>query len=77
MGQVDLVDHRDDLQIVFHRGVGVGDRLGFDALKGVDQQQGTLAAGQRARDLVMEVHVARRVNQIQLVRLAAVCGTTS
>ena len=76
-GQVDLVDHRDDRQVVLHRGVGVGDRLGLDALKRVDQQHGPFAAGERAGDFVLKVDVARRVDQVQLVGLAAVADNAS
>ena len=39
--------------------VGVGHRLRLDALRGVHHQQRAFARGQRARDLVGEVHVAR------------------
>ena len=35
--QVDLVNHRHDLQIVLERQVEVGDRLRFDPLGSVDQ----------------------------------------
>ena len=44
-GQIDLVQHGDDVQVAGHGGAGVGDGLGFDALGGVDQQQGAFAAG--------------------------------
>ena len=57
--QVDLVDHGDDLEVVLHREVGVGQRLGLDALAGVDDQQRPFAGGQAARDLVGEIDVAR------------------
>ena len=36
--QVDLVEHRDDVQVVLEREVEVGERLRLDALRGVDQQ---------------------------------------
>ena len=66
-GQVDLVDDRDDLEVVVHREVRVRQRLRLDALRGVDDQDGALAGGQRPRHLVREVHVARRVDQVQNV----------
>ena len=72
-GQVDLVDDRDDGQVVLERQVDVGQRLRLDALGGVDDQDRALAGGQAARDLVGEVDVAGRVDQVQLV-LLAVCG---
>ena len=68
--QVDLVDHRNDFQTVMDSQIGVGERLRLDALARVDHQQGTLARGQRTRDLIAEVHVARRINQIELVDVA-------
>ena len=70
-GQVDLVDDRQDLQIVLQRQVGVGERLGLHALRGVHDQYGALARGERAADLIVEVHVARRVDEVERVGLAA------
>ncbi len=45
-GQVDLVDDRDEDQVVLDGEVGVGQGLGLDALGGVDDQQ---APSQAAR----------------------------
>ncbi len=72
--QVDLVEHRDDLEVVVDGEVGVGHRLRLDALGRVDQQHGTLAGGEAPRDLVGEVDVARRVDEIELVGLAVAGG---
>ena len=70
--QIDLVDDRDDLEVVLDREVGVGERLRLDALRRVDEQQRPFARGQRPRDLVGEVDVPGRVDQIQDVGLAVV-----
>ena len=64
-GQVDLVEHRDDRHVAVQRQIQVGQRLRFDALRGVDQQHRTLAGGQRPRHLVGEVDVAGGVDQMQ------------
>ena len=72
-GQIDLVDDRDDLEAVLHREVGVRERLRLDALRGVDEQQRALARGERPGDLVGEVHVAGRVDQVEHVLVAVVC----
>ena len=69
-GQVDLVDHRDDRQVVLQRQVEVGHRLRLDALGRVDQQQRPLAGHERPPHLVREVDVARRVDQVQAARPA-------
>ena len=58
-GQIDLVDDRNDLEVVLDRQIGVGQRLRLDALRRVDQQQRAFARGQRPRDLVGKVDVAR------------------
>ena len=65
--QVDLVEHGDDLEVVVDGEIGVGHRLRLDALRGVDHEDGALAGGQRARDLVGEIDVAGCVDQVELV----------
>ena len=66
-GQVDLVDHRDDGEVVLHGQIEVGHGLGLHALGGVHQQQHPLAGGQGPGDLVGEIHVARGVDEVELV----------
>ena len=68
-GQVDLVEHGHDLQVVLDGLVAVGQGLGLDALGGVDQQDGPLAGGQRPADLVAEVDVAGGVDEVEDVVL--------
>ena len=70
--QIDLVDDRDDLEVVLDREVGVGQRLRLDALRRVDEQQRALARGERPRHLVGEVDVPGRVDQVEDVVLAVV-----
>ena len=70
--QIDLVDSRHDVQIGIHGERSVGDGLSLDALRGVDDQHCALAGGQRTRNLVGKVHVARRIDQVELIRLAVV-----
>ncbi len=60
--QVDLVDHRNDFQVVFQGQVKVGQGLGLHPLAGVDQEERSLAGSQRPRDLVGEVDVPRRID---------------
>ncbi len=68
--QIDLVDDRNQLEIVFDREISVRERLRFDALRSIDDQQRAFAGGKRTRNFVREIDVARRVDQIQHVRLA-------
>ena len=72
-GQVDLVEDRDDLEPGVHREEEIRQRLRLDPLRRVDDEDRALARGERARDLVGEVDVPRRVDEVELV-LAAVLG---
>ncbi len=77
--QIHFVEHRHHFHSEVQRGVAVGDGLRFHALAGIDHEQRTLACGQRARHLVRKVHVAGRVDQIEVVdlsvaRFVAQCG---
>ena len=68
--QVDLVDDGNDFQPVIDREIGVRQRLRFDALRGIDDQQRAFAGGQRARNLVGKIDVAGGVDQVELVSFA-------
>ena len=69
-GEVDLVDDCDDCEVLLERQVDIGHRLGFDTLRGIDDEQRALARGQTAADLVREVDVAGGVDQIEFVGFA-------
>ena len=68
--QINLVDHRNDFQIVLKRQVEIGQGLRLHALAGVDEQQGAFAGCQGPGYLIGEIHMARRVDQIQRIGLA-------
>ena len=69
-GQVDLVDHGDDLQILTDRQIHVRDGLGLHALRRVDQQDRPFARAERARHFIREIDMSGRVDQIQFVGVA-------
>ena len=66
-GKVDLVHDRDNRYVVLQGEVYVGEGLRLNALRGVDDQDCALARGERARDLVSKVHVAGRIDEVELV----------
>jgi hypothetical protein len=68
--QIDLVDHRHQLQVVLQRQVEVGQGLSLHPLGGVDQQQRPFARHQGAPHLVREIDMAGGVDQVELVLLA-------
>ena len=70
--EVDLIKHGHDLQLMLHGEVGVGQRLCLHALGRVHHQQRAFAGGERAADLIVEVHVTGGVDEVQGVGLAVV-----
>src|SRR6185437_6106044 len=68
-----LVDDRDDLQVVPDGQVQIGDGLCLNTLCRVNQKQRPLTGGQGPADLVAEVHVSRRVDQVQDIFLTPMC----
>ena len=72
--QVDLVDDRHDLQTGVNGKIGVAKGLRLDALRRIHNQQCALARRQRTRNLIVEVHMSRGVDQVHFVGLAVVRG---
>ena len=71
-GQVDLVQDRDDLVVGVDGLVDIGQRLRLDPLGAVDDQQRALDRAHRAADLIGEIHMAGRVDQVEDVFLAII-----
>src|SRR4029077_20350935 len=67
--QVDLVQRGDDLEIVLHGQVAVGQGLRLDSLGSVDDQDDALAGRQAAADFAAEVDVPWGVDEVQRVPL--------
>ena len=65
--EVDFIENGNDGEIGEEGELVVADGLGLDSLLGVDQQDGPFAREHAATHLVLEVHVARRVDQLQQV----------
>ena len=68
--QIDLVEHGQHFEILLDRGIGIGHALGFDTLGGIHHQQRPLAGKQRTRDFVGEIHVPRRIDEIEGIGFA-------
>ena len=68
-GQIDLIQHGQDLQVVIQGQIGVPQSLRFDPLPGIHHQQGSLTGCQAPGDLIVEVHMPGSVDQIQPVNL--------
>ena len=73
-GEVDLVQDRDDLVVGLEGGIDVGQRLRLDPLGGVHDEERALDGLHGAGDLVGEIHVAGRVDEVQHVGMAVLRG---
>src|SRR6185369_7381665 len=73
-GQVNLVNDGDDFKPMVDGEIRIGQRLRLYALRGVHHQQRAFAGGQRARDFVGEIDVARGVDQVELVGVPVLRG---
>ena len=65
--QVDLVQDRDDREIILEGQVQVRERLCLDALRRIDKEDRTLTRRERTGNLVREVHVPRRIDHVERV----------
>ena len=72
--QVDLVQDRHQLEVVFQRHIGIGEGLSLHTLGGVHHEDSAFTGGEAAADFVSEVHVARGVDEVELVHLAVLGG---
>src|SRR5690606_37583307 len=73
-GQVDLVEHGDKLVVGVDRLVGVGERLRLHPLGGVHDEERALDRAHGAADLIGEVDVAGRVDEVQHIGPAVLRG---
>ena len=69
---VAFAEHGNDFEIVFDGHVEVRDSLSLHALRRVHEEQAALTGRDAARNLVGEVHVSRRVDEVQAVGFAFV-----
>jgi hypothetical protein len=69
-GEVDLVDDGDDLMVVLDALIHIRKRLSFDALRRIHHQQRPLARGQASAHFIREVHMPRRVHEVEDIGLA-------
>ena len=69
-GQIDLVHDGNDRQVMVDGEIRIGQRLRFDALRRIDDQQRAFAGGKASGDFVTEIDVAGRIDQIEDVVLA-------
>ena len=65
--EIDLVERGHDLEVVLEGEVAVRERLSLDALRRIDDEHDALARRERARHLVAEVDVTRRVDEVEHV----------
>ena len=70
--QVNFIDDRQHLQPRVDGKVGIAKGLRFDALRCVHNEQRALTRGERTRNLVVEVHVPRGIDEIHVIDLPVI-----
>ena len=60
--KVNLIDDRNDLEVIVHGQKEIGDGLGLDALGGVYQKKDPFAGGKGAGNFIGKIHMARGIN---------------
>ena len=73
-GEIDLVDDGDDRQVFVDGEVGVDQRLGLNALSGIDNEDGAFAGFECAADFVVEIDVPGGVDEVEHEGLAVGLG---
>ena len=68
--QIDFVDDGNDFEMMVQGQVGVGERLRFNSLRGIDHQKRSFAGGKASGNLVGKIDVSRRVDQVQDIILS-------
>ena len=67
VGQINFIDHRNNLEILFHREMDIGDGLRLHTLCSIDNQQGAFTGAETARNLIGEIHMPGSVDEIQFI----------
>mmetsp|Transcript_65756 Transcript_65756/g.109246 ORF Transcript_65756/g.109246 Transcript_65756/m.109246 type:complete len:318 (-) Transcript_65756:312-1265(-) len=71
--QIDLIQYRQNLEIVLNGQEHIRDSLRLYTLRRIDNKQGPLARLERARHLISKIDMARSVNEVEHVALAIAC----
>ena len=72
-GQVDLVEHRNHIQVMIQRQIYIGKGLGLDSLGRIYHQNGPVTGSKASGNLIVKIHVPRGVNQIKDILLTVFC----
>ena len=70
--EINFVDSTHDIEICVHRKICVRNRLSFDSLRGVHDEDRAFARGKRARNFVGKIDMARRIDEIKFVGLTII-----
>ena len=74
IGEINLVDHRNDCQALLVSQMNVRHGLCLHALRGIHDEKGTLTGSKAARNLVGEIDMSRRVHEVKRVLKTVLCS---
>lgn len=64
--QIDLIEHRNNCEIMFHSHIEHRQRLRLNTLRGIHEQNGSFTRGEAAAHLVPKIRMPRSVDEIEL-----------
>ena len=67
LGKIDFIDHRHQREMLFIGEDAIRHRLRLHPLHGIHHQDGAFARREAARHFVMEIHMARGIDQVQFI----------
>ncbi len=70
-GKINLINHREYIQIMIQGHIHIRQGLGLDPLGSIHYQHGSIAGSQRPGYLIVKIHMAWGVNQVKNILLAA------
>ncbi len=68
-GQINLVDDGDDIQIMLHGQINIGQGLCLNPLCGIHHEDGSLTGSEASGNLIGKVHMPGCINQVQNILL--------
>ena len=63
--QIDLIQYGKYVQIMIQRQIDIGQRLGFDSLRGIHHKNSAVTGRQTPGHLIVKIYMARRIDHIE------------
>ena len=72
-GKIDLIDHRQDVQIMIQRKINIGKGLGLDPLSGVHHKDRAVTGRKASGYFIIKIHMSRGIYQVKNIFFSVFC----